>query len=215
MINQPTPKGNPMKSSNQEILQIIGTAMGGGFYAGRIFIGDKPFALIVAPKADGEHRPAIWTPKSKEVPGARSYNDGLANTKAMAEAGSKLAKWAIGLEIGGENDWYLPAQDELEIIYRNLKPTTDKNNCYARSGINLSAFDQTRPYTQDFPNQTLAEAFKNGAAEAFATDWYWSSTQHVSVSGVAWSQYFYNGYQYNYYDTNYKLRARAVRRLSI
>lgn len=203
-----------MKSSTQESTPIIGTAMGGGFYAGRIMIDGKPFALIVAPKAEGEHKPAIWIPNYKEVPDARSYNDGMANTQAMAEAGSKLAEWSLGLEIGGTNDWYLPSQDELEIIYRNLKPTTDKNSCYARSGINLSTFEPTRPYTPDFPLQTPAEAFHKGGAEAFADDWYWSSTQHVSASGFAWCRGFGSGGQ-DYSFTYDVLRARAVRRLPI
>ena len=203
-----------MKSSIQEIQPIIGTAMGGGFYAGRILIDDKPFALIVSPKAEGEQKPSIWIPNYKEVPGARSYNDGLANTRAMAEAGSKLAQRVLDLRINDEGEWYLPAQDELEVIYRNLKPTTDKNSCCARSGINLSAMPATRPYTPEFPVQTLAEAFQKGGAEAFDADWYWSSTQHVSDSDYAWCQSFGYGYQL-YRTTSHELRARAVRRLPI
>ncbi len=214
MINQPTQKGIPVKSSTSESLPIIGTAIGGGFYAGRIRIADQVFALIVSPKAEGEHQPTVWIPKTKDVPGAKSYNDGLTNTRAMAEAGSNLAKWVLGLEIGGENDWYLPSQDELEIIYRNLKPAPDKNSCYSRSGINQSAFDPTSHYTPDLPNQMRAESFQNGGAEAFYADWYWSSTQHVSGSGCAWCQLFGFGTQ-GYHGTRDKLRARAVRRFPI
>lgn len=188
--------------------------MGGGFYAGRILIDGNPFAIIVAPKAEGEHKPAIWIPNYKEVPGAKSYFDGQANTKAMAEAGSKLAQWSIDLRIGGFDDWYLPAQDELEIIYRNLKPTTDKNSCYARSGINLSVIEPTRPYTPEFPLQTEAELFKAGGDEAFDDGWYWSSTQYVSDSDYAWYQTFRYGSQ-GYDHTVSKGRARAVRRLPL
>ncbi len=203
-----------MKSSIEEITPILGTGMGGGYYAGRIRVGEDVFALIVAPKDEGEHQPAIWIPKDKDVHGAKSYNDGLANTQAMAEAGSKLAKWARDLRIAGHNDWYLPSQDELEIIYRNLKPTTDENWCYARSGINLHAVTPTLPYTPDFPVQTEAELFKAGGEQAFETAWYWSSTQHVSNSYYAWYQTFYDGYQHCYNQYN-ELRARAVRRLKI
>jgi len=203
-----------MKSSIQEITPLLGTSMGGGFYAGRVRIESTVYALIVAPKAEGEHKGAIWIPSHKDVPGAKSYDDGLDNTRAMADAGSKLATWAIDLRIGGNDDWYLPSQDELEIIYRNLKPTTDKNWCYARSGINLSAVEPTRPYTSDFPVQTLAEAFKTGGEQTFEPEWYWSSTQHASLSDYAWFQGFASGSQ----DVNGKsseLRARAVRRLPI
>lgn len=203
-----------MKSSIAEIPTILGTAMGGGFYAGRIRIGDQVFALIVAPKADGEHKDAPWNDTYSTVEGAKSYFDGLANTEAMAGADSELAKWARGLRIGGNDDWYLPSQDEQEIIYRNLKPTTEANWCYARSGINLSAVEPTRPYTPDFPVQTLTETFQKGGAEAFDLVWYWSSTQHASNSDCAWFQYFDNGYQvYGHKFSDY--RARAVRRLAI
>lgn len=203
-----------MQSSTAEIPTIIGTAMGDGFYAGRFRIGEQAYALIVAPKDEGEHDDAIWIDNYKNVPGAKSYNDGLSNTIAMAEAGSEIAHWARDLRIGGHDDWYLPSQDELEIMYRNLKPTTRENYCYARSGINLSAIEPTRPYTPDLPVQTLAEAFQAGGEQAFDTVWYWSSTQHAATSDYAWYQYFSYGTQYDYYK-DLELRARAVRRLPI
>lgn len=203
-----------MKSSTEEIIPIIGTAMGGGFYAGRINIEGQAFALIVAPRALGEHPPIRWIDGDKDVPGAKSYFDGLANTNAMAESGSVLAQWIRGLRIGEHDDWYLPSQDELEIIYRNLKPTTEENFAYNRSGMNLSAVEPTRPYTLDVPAQTTAEAFQEGDEQAFADNWYWSSTQHASVSDCAWYQGFDSGDQ-DYGGTYGKLRARAVRRLPI
>jgi len=203
-----------MKSSTAEILPIIGTVMGGGFYAGRIRIDGTPFALIVAPKSDGQHKPTLWIPKYKAVPGAVSYYDGLANTMAMAEAGSKLAQWARDLRIGDQDDWYLPSQDEFEILYRNLKPSACDNSGWGRSGINLSAIEPTRPYTPQLPAQTPTEAFQIGGSEAFDEDAYWSSTQHVSGSGAAWSQHFDSGGQGCSF-TSTKLRARAVRRLPI
>ena len=200
--------------NNNEILPIIGTSMGDGFCAGRIRLDDgQVFALIVAPKAEGQKAPSIWIPDYKEVPGALSFNDGLANTKAMAEAGSKLAKWALDLRIAG-HDWYIPSQDELELCYRNLKPTADQNYCSARSGTNLSAVPPTRPYTPASPAQTNAEPFRKDGDESFDSAWYWSSTQHAAYSGYAWSQTFDDGFQY-YFSPNNKLRARAVRRFAI
>lgn len=204
-----------MKSSTAEILPIIGTSMGDGFYAGRIRLDDgSVFALVAAPKAEGEHKPTILIPKYKDIPGAKSYNNGLANTKAMAEAGSKLAKWALELRIGGHDDWYLPSQDELEIIYRNLKPTTEENTGWYRSGINLSAITPTLPYLPQDPKQTQAELFQAGGAQALEEAFYWTSTQHASDSTYAWFQDFSSGHQgYDY--TTIEYRARAVRRLPI
>ncbi|QLG89833.1 DUF1566 domain-containing protein [Chitinibacter bivalviorum] len=187
--------------------------MGGGFYAGRIMIDGKAFALIASPKAEGETEKE-WISDYQDVPGAKSYNDGLANTIAMAEAGSELAQWARDLRIADHDDWYIPSQDELEIIYRNLKPTARENSQYGRAGINVSAIEPTRPYTPELPAQTQAEAFQEGGDEAFETEWYWTSTQHASDSNYAWIQYLDNGNQTNYFKTN-EFRARAVRRLAI
>jgi len=195
-------------------LPDIGTPFEGGFYAGQIRVGEQVFALIIAPKFDGEHDDIAWIDNYKAAPGAQSYSDGFTNTEAMAEAGSELARWARALRIGGHDDWYIPSQDELEVIYRNLKPTSEKNYCYARSGINLSAAQPTRPYTPDLPTQTNAEAFQSGGEQSFDKAWYWSSTQHAAYSYYAWLQYFADGDQHGL-STYYEFRARAVRRLPI
>jgi hypothetical protein len=203
-----------MNAITQSILTIApGTPFEGGFFGGNFTLDGTNYALIAAPKAEGQSG-GIWIPRGKDVPGAKAYDDGLANTKAMAEAGSKIAQWALALRIAGYDDWYLPAQDELEILYRNLKPTTAENYCYARSGINLSALPPTRPYTPDFPVQTQAEAFRLDGPEAFDEAWYWSSTQHAAGSDGAWNQDF--GYGGQYLDLkSFEARARAVRRLVI
>lgn len=203
-----------MNDRTQSVLNLApGTPFEGGFFGGIVHIGDALYALIVAPKADGETK-LPWIDGYKAVPGAQAYDDGMANTAAMREAGSALGHWATDLRIAGHADWYLPSQDELEILYRNLKPTPNENYCYARSGINLSATVPTRPYTPTHPVQTPAEAFQSGADEAFDSTWYWSSTQHAAYSDFAWCQNFNNGYQ-NDNTTDTKLRARVVRRLPI
>lgn len=193
----------------------IGSPIEGGFFAGTIQLDDGTrYGIVVAPKADGQHTATLWIEEYKAVPGAQSYNDGLANTIAMAEAGSSLAQWARGLRIAGHDDWYIPSQDELELCYRNLKTTAEKNYCYARSGINLSAVPPTRPYTTTLPAQTTAKPFTENGNEAFDAAGYWSSTRHAADSGYAWYQHFSNGNQY-YDGTTSKLRARAVRRFAI
>ncbi|MDE3023248.1 MAG: DUF1566 domain-containing protein [Pseudomonadota bacterium] len=200
---------------NTETFERPGVARDGGFYAGHIRLDDgQAFALIVAPKSTGEYKSTIWIPDYKDVPGAKSFNDGLANTRAMAEEGSELAQWALNLRMDGHEDWYIPSMDELEVIYRNLKPSTEKNSCWARSGINLSSIVPSRPYTPEFPLQTQAELFKSGAEQTFESSLYWSSSQHIEDGNYAWCQDFYDGYQ-GYGNTGNELRARAVRRLAI
>ncbi len=200
--------------SAAEVPAIAGTPFGGGLLAGFFQAEGRKFAIVTALKDEGEKQNEQWNDSYSIVKGALSFFDGVANTQAMAEAGSNLAKWALGLNIGGHNDWHIPAQDVLEIIYRNLKPTTEENWCYARSGINLSAIEPTRPYTPSFPLQTVADAFKQGGNEAFEPTVYWTSTQHVSDSDSAWVQYFAYGGQS--LSLKYgKFAARAVRILEI
>jgi hypothetical protein len=195
-----------------EIPTVPGTPFEGGFYVGRFRIGAEAFALIVSPKGDGDAGPTKWLSSYTDVPGACSFSDGLANTKAMAEAGSDLAKSMLELDIGGLTDWYLPSRDELELLYRHLKPTTETNYGY-RSGENPSALPAaTYAYTENDPVQTSALAFQSGGEHTSTAAWYWSSTQYSSV--FAWTQHFTAGTQ----TTTCKLakgRARAVRRFKV
>lgn len=173
----------------------IGSPFEGGFFAGQVAINGNVHAIILAPKAEGRHAPTAWNQSTKTVTGALSYHDGWLNTVAMAEAGSEVAKWALARSIAGYADWYIPALDELEQVYRNLKPTTAKNWCYARAGINLNACPPTVPYTPDLPAQTTVEAFREGGAEALEAEWYWTSTQDAGVDSWAWLQDFGDGSQ--------------------
>lgn len=200
-----------MNSINQVNIPAIGTAFEGGFYAGRLQIDGRQYALIVAPKAEGETT-GKWGEYGQEVPGARSYNDGRANTLAMAEAGSALAQWALGLSIAGHDDWHLPSRDELEILYRNLKPTDAENYCSFRDGDNASSLPAGYPYTEESPTQTPAEVFQAGQPEAFEPRWHWASTQYSPHN--AWLQHFDDGLQHYNHKSN-ELRARAVRKIPV
>lgn len=88
--------------------------------AGRFFIGAQAYQLIVATGDEGELIETPWSGKSKKVEGALSYCDGLANTRAMAAAGSELGKWALGLRIGGFDDWHIPSRLEALIAFGEL-----------------------------------------------------------------------------------------------
>jgi len=189
----------------------IETIFQSGFFAGNINLNGETCAVIVAPKTEGEYLVSIkWNDTYNNVQGATSYFDGLSNTKLMAASGSKLAQWALDLRIGGKDDWHIPAQDVLEVLYRAFKPTTDKNSQWGRSGINLSSLPATYPYTLTLPAQVAIAAFQSGGDQAFASEYYWSSTQHAAASDYAWYQYFDYGYQ-DYSTKGFKLRARAVR----
>lgn len=194
--------------ANIEIPTLPGTPIAGGFFAGLIRIGDDTFALVVAPKAAG-YTSKAWGEYGKTIEGARSYNDGMANTIAMAEAGSALAQWARELNIDGHDDWYIPSRDELEVCYRHLKPTAEENYCYFRSGDNPSSVPVGYPYTEESPAQTASSAFQEGGEEAFDDSWHWASTQYSAYD--AWMQNFADGGQNDDPKGN-EYSARAVRR---
>lgn len=191
----------------------IGEAFAGGFTTGRIFVDRRPFLLITAPKAEGLITEVAWNGKMKRVDGAVSYFDGLANTRAMAEAGSEAAKQVLALRIGGFDDWYIPSRDELELQYRAFKPTKDKNWVY-RNGDNPSSDPPGYPYTESSPGQTVIKAFRKGGAEAFSDGWFWSSTQSEGDVACAWFQTFDGGYQGRGHEGN-EYDVRAVRRFAL
>ena len=184
----------------------------GGYFGGTILAYGMRLGIIWAPKSEGETT-AIWLPGYTGVSGAASCFNSVANTLAMAEAGSPLAAWATGLQINGHNDWVIPARDVLELGYRHLKPTTTETYCSFRDGDNPSSLPVGYPYTKATPTvQTSAEAFKSGGAEAFEACAYWASTQYSD--DYAWCQYFLNGYQSNCVKSA-ELRARAVRLIQL
>jgi hypothetical protein len=193
--------------------ETIGSPFEGGFYGGKITShnGAKIFAIVWAPKAQGETK-AVWLPTYTDVPGATSCWHSMDNTRAMAEAGSPLAQWALGLEINGKKDWCIPARDIVELAYRHLKPGTRANYCSFRDGDNPSSMPAGYPYTETDPVQTAVEAFRTGGAEAFEEDWYWTSTQYSSYG--AWGQGLSRGSQ-GYYDKKYEGLGRAVRLIQL
>ena len=207
-----------MDTINKSSLPAIGSPLLGGFYAGLFMLNSKNLnpklqALIVSPKAQGQFSGVEWGEYGQLID-ATSCFDGHANTHAMAATGNKAAASILALSIAGEDEglWYIPSRDELEICYRNLKPTTEENYCSFRDGDNASSVPVSYPYTEQSPAQTPAALFQHGAAEAFDDAWYWSSTQLSAY--LAYLQVFSGGHQSLTRKAS-DYRVRAVRRLSV
>lgn len=195
---------------------VIGQAFGGGFYAGQIGVSSvATHYLIVGPVASAENASKQWKNANTATTGADSVIDGPQNTADMVADGNATvypaAHFCNDLVIGGFSDWYMPAKNELEVCYYNLKPTTTNNN--TGSGTNTNAVpSRGSNYTSGTPAQTSATDFQSTGTEDFAAAYYWSSTEHSATN--AWLQYFNNGYQVNT-NKNYSDRVRAVRRLPV
>lgn len=193
----------------------IGQAYGGGFYAGKINVSGTQYYLIVAPKATGESSGSTWGTYGATT-NITSVIAGPTNSASLAALGAayQAAVFCENLTIGGYSDWYLPAKNELEVLYYNLKPTTTANNTASGSNANaVSPEPISTNYTSGSPAQTAAGiGFRTGETDAFASDTYWSSTEG-NASG-AWLQSFNNGYQgsVNKGSGNY---VRAVRRIAV
>jgi hypothetical protein len=211
----------------------IGDPYEGGFFAGVIANGVY-HRVVVAPKASGENSSLAYKNTNDAAPAAtQTLNNGSAATAAMVVAGNSTvypaAHFCNNLSIGGFSDWYLPARDELELCYRNLKPTTDANNTSNRSlsditypegndvsadtmGVNRNSDPAGAAYTSGNPAQTSVSEFQAGNTEAFAAGGYWSSGEFSATT--AWYQAFDFGFQDGGGKGNGR-RVRAVRRVPV
>ena len=220
-----------------------GTAMAGGYFGGQINDGGTIYNLIVAPVSAGALSGtntsgiAYKTTADADAPSATVQNEvyggpttDLFKASAAHPVFSAFINGATGPNagafnlstggagggtgIGGFNDWYLPAKNELEILYFNLKPDTTTNN--TSSGANPNAVPaRANNYTDDTPAQTTAALFAGGAQAFFTAAAYWSSSEGSSDTTTAWAQYFSDGGQYGWFGVkdipNY---ARAIRRIA-
>jgi hypothetical protein len=192
---------------------IIGQAYGGGYYAGQISTtanGVATHYLIVGPVSSAQSSKQ-WKTTQTSTAGTSSVIDGPTNSSNMNNASHPAAEFCEALTVGGQTDWYMPAKNELEICYYNLKPDTTANN--TGYGINDNSVPKrTSNYTSGTPAQTSAADFKTTGSEAFFTGSYWSSTEYSATYG--WRQNFTFGVQSGIYK-NSSYRVRAVRRVPV
>jgi len=198
------------------------------------------YRVIVAPKSSGENAGIALKNANTAFPVAtQTLNEGLRATQAMRDADTSTvypaAHWARNLSINSRTDWYIPARDELELLWRNLKPVTNSNYTtadratgatanYLRDGAfnaspnthgtNNNPAPTGAAYTTSVPGQTASTAFRTGGAEAFefGSAYYWSSTEYTASS--AWFQNW-DSYVPGLQNGNGKsnaIRVRAVRR---
>jgi len=195
----------------------IGAAFGGGFFAGQISTagnGIADYNLVIGPVASAQNASIDW--KNANTSGdPTSVIDGPANSSTMNSGTYPAAQFCEGRTIGGFSDWYMPAKNELEVCYFNLKPTTTNNS--TSSGTNTNAVpSRGSNYTVGTPAQTSATSFQTGNAEAFTSTGtsYWSSTEYISFNLFGSFQTFSNGVQSGTYKSYFNI-VRAVRRVAV
>lgn len=199
------------------------------------------YRVIVAPKSSGESTSITLRDSNTALPSETyTLTEGLLATLGMVNAGNSTtypaAHFCNNLNINGYTDWFIPARDQLELIWRNLKPGADSNytgndrstsstrdyknlgsigDTATGHGTNKNSSPQGTTYTSSVPSQTSVSIFQSGGAEALAygpSTRYWSCTE--SESAIAWAQIYgsdFTGSQGRYFvsGSNY---LRAIRR---
>ena len=192
-------------------LPAIGSAYEGGFFAGQIEQSGTIYNLVIGPVSSAQSTKQFKTTNTATT-GTTSDIDGPTNSSNMNNASHPAAEFCEGLTIGGFSDWYMPARNELEVCYFNLKPTTASND--VGSGINPNSVPaRASEYTAGTPAQTSSSDFVTSTgAQAFTANNYYSSTQ--IFSDYAWIQLYTDGTQQFSSKTN-SLLVRAVRRVAV
>ena len=227
--------GTVAGASTGRITVDVASVRGSGTYSDWAIMAR--FRNIIAPKAQGESVPIALKFENTDMPTAtQTLTEGWEATNAMLAAGTAAqypaAHWARALVINGFSDWYIPARDELELAWRNLKPVTTDNyiggrynssinyqkggaypDATAAQGVNLNSSPQSPAYTLTDSAQTSSDAFRAGGSEEFAwNNYFWTSSE--ASAAHAWGQFWYASLPgYQYYDIKATLRpVRAVRR---
>jgi Protein of unknown function (DUF1566) len=168
-------------------IPALGSKFGGGFFGGAGIADGELYALVVASKAEGERLGLAYKLKDRgTADGTDSDDDGLANSERIDDDNHPAAQFCRGLRIGGVDDWQLPSRDDLAMLERNLGPR----------------------------RKNAPELFREGGAEAFEPNWYWSSTEYAQHSYDAWLVGFNTGFQ-STSGKNNLFGVRAVRRLKL
>ena len=115
-----TGKMAPVKPIEPKFPRIgaVWTGQGGKFVGLIRGENDQPDYGLVVPTHRSASLKGSYGPY-KSLTGAESEYDGRANTKAMAAAGSAIAKQARALNINGHTDFYIGSHQEARLAYLN------------------------------------------------------------------------------------------------
>jgi hypothetical protein len=137
----------------------------GGFFAGIIrgAAGQPDLALIISDERGERENVALGT-HDKDVSEAASKSDGMANTKALAAAGSKLCQDILALDIDGFRDWHLMSANEAHVAAANVSELFNPEGWYWTSTQN----GRYTAFVQDFENGYLCDDSKDDERRARA-----------------------------------------------
>lgn len=192
----------------------IGQEIHGGTFTGFNRVRNQIYGIIAAPVSTTVSM--AQSTCNVITLGAQSTVDGAANTAATVDVSYLAAHYCKNLTVNEFADWYLPSKNELELVYRNLKPSSSKN--YAtRAGVNPSSVPTGLPYTGSSPAQTIVLAHVYNFVDdvdALLNGWYWTSTASPTRTYLSLMQQFSDGLQ-GWYNTSNVGKVRSVRRVLV
>ncbi len=138
----------------------IGQVFRGGFYAGRVRDEGTTYMILARVVSDVDENM-----QSNGVTGtvaAYSRTNGPGNTLTLVLQGSTFdgAAVADNFSFSTYNDWYIPARDELEVIWRSFRfPATTRTNFTTVNtfdgtspGLNVNSVPRGAPYYLSTPD---------------------------------------------------------------
>ena len=171
----------------------IGQECHGGTFAGFNRIGNTVYSLIVAPK----HTETIASLKTSypATLNTTSVIDGKTNSQAMNGPEHPAVHYISSLNTNGYNDWYLPSHNELELAYRNLKPsstisrssfTSIQSAIFEENGRNTTSIPTGAQYNAHNPVQTIVHHCLENNKESFGLSYYFR-TSTLAPRSSTWS----------------------------
>ncbi|MGG1946008.1 hypothetical protein AB1286_14495 [Trinickia sp. NRRL B-1857] len=137
----------------------------GGIYAGIMpdYVGTSPYHLIVSTE---EAVDVKWGPYGVPEDGARSTQDGHANTSALNRCHHRheAARWAAEYRKDGHDDFYLPAHRELKMAAASVPDRFSRSEWYWSSTEDTARDAQGA----NFNGMDLGTLFKSFAGRARA-----------------------------------------------
>lgn len=132
-------------------------------------------------------------------------------------------EWINGINTGaginGYNDWYIPAKNELSILYFFLKPGSGTNHAPSGSNPNsVAPYTPNTTYSPGFPDPANTPTLfqSSGGTQAFiTTNYYWSSSENSDSANSSWAQIFSIGAESGSAGKSQTFYARAIRRIPI
>ena len=135
----------------------------GGIYVGRGrgHDGGRDYSLILPTDKSTIFEKRSLGTYGTDVTGATSDHDGMANTTALAIAGSNLCVEALSVEIEGHKDFYLMSRTDARLCWANA-PELFEKEWYLTS----TQYSSTIAWLQLFSDGHTGNYYKNFEARA-------------------------------------------------